>query len=611
MPRIPLNSRSIVYLACAAVVCGSIGPWRVSLVASSSGLSSGGLFCALLAGLAAVLLVPRKPWAAVPMVLGGVCAAIAAVAMIDIAGASREAIGDAPPSVEAGWGLWLTLMASVFLTVAAYHFQAQVTGRRISFRVDARHALIGLLVIGLFLRILLCLVWSPAMTGYSDSGVYFAGAVEFLWTDPIRMIGYSMFVSLLHAVTPHLLAVVVVQHALGLLAAAVAFFMVRRSGGPQWLGLVPAAVLALGGGELFLEHAALSDALFVFFMIIALYAAVRASQQDSLWWGGLAGLAGALAVWDRTVGLGIVVVISVWLLFSIGRPTRRTLAVAGVSLLVALVTIGAYAAWRTTATDYPGVLTSNNAWNLYGRIAPVADCEKFSPPPGSEPICETIPPSRRGYTSGEWYIFSPESPAQRLYGPPYVIPSDPLAMENLQAWSEAAIKGQPLAYLDAVWHDARRLFRPNLPSYGQLSADGFVAFLLYGPDRHSGNNEFVEYWQSRLYPGERVSQQGNIQPFKVWEAATRIVNLPMILLLVLTVASPWVLAGRARSGAILFGATALMLLFFPIVTKSYDYRFVIAAFAPLVSAGALSAWGLSTRLIDFGSSPEHRGSPEH
>ena len=71
MPRIPLNSRSTVYLACAAVVCGSIGPWRVSLVASSSGLSSGGLFCALLAGLAVVLLVPRKPWAAVPMVLGG------------------------------------------------------------------------------------------------------------------------------------------------------------------------------------------------------------------------------------------------------------------------------------------------------------------------------------------------------------------------------------------------------------------------------------------------------------------------------------------------------------------------------------------------------------
>ena len=115
--------------------------------------------------------------------------------MIDIAGASREAIGDAPPSVEAGWGLWLTLMASVVLTVAAYRFQAQVTGRRISFRVDARHALIGLLAIGLVLRILLCLVWSPAMTGYSDSGVYFAGAVESLWTDPIRMVGYSMFLA--------------------------------------------------------------------------------------------------------------------------------------------------------------------------------------------------------------------------------------------------------------------------------------------------------------------------------------------------------------------------------------------------------------------------------
>lgn len=611
MPRIPLNSRSTTFLACAAVVCGSIGPWKVSLVASSSGLSGAGVYCGLLAALAAVLLIPRRPWAMIPMLLGGACAVVAAVVMIDVAGSTREAIGAGPPSVEAGWGLWLTLMASVLLTVSAYHYQAQVTGRRVPFRVDPLRALIGLIAIGLVLRVLLCLVWSPAMTGYSDTGIYFAGAVGSVWSDPIRMVGYSMFLSVLHAITPHLLAIVAVQHALGLLAAVLAFFMVRRSGGPPWLGLIPAAVLALGGDELFLEHAALSDALFVFFLVVALYAAVRASQEDRLWWAGLAGLFAGLAVWDRTVGLGIVVVISVWLVFSLGRPTRRTLAVAGVSLLVAVVTVGAYAAWRAAATDYPGALTSNNAWNLYSRIAPVADCEKFSPPPDTEAICEAVPPSRRGYTSGEFYIFSPESPAQSLYGPPYEIPSDPHAMENLQAWSEAAIKGQPLAYLDAVWHDSRRLFRSNLPSYGDLSADSFVSFMLYGPDQHSGNNEFVEYWQALLYPDDPAPHRGNIQPFKVWEASTRIVNLPMILLLLLTMASPWVLTGRARSGAILFGATALMLLFFPIVTKSYDYRFVIAAIAPLVSSGVLSAWGLSTKLFDFGGSPERRGPPAH
>jgi hypothetical protein len=27
-----------------------------------------------------------------------------------------------------------------------------------------------------------------------------------------------------------------------------------------------------------------------------------------------------------------------------------------------------------------------------------------------------------------------------------------------------------------------------------------IAFLLYGPDMHSGKNQLVSYWQHRLYP---------------------------------------------------------------------------------------------------------------
>jgi hypothetical protein len=83
---------------------------------------------------------------------------------------------------------------------------------------------------------------------------------------------------------------------------------------------------------------------------------------------------------------------------------------------------------------------------------------------------------------------------------------------------------------------------------------------------------------------------------QTWEAATRLVSLPMLALLLLAVAAPWLLSGRARSGAILFAATALILLFFPIVSKSYDYRFVVPAYAPLAAAAALSGWGLARRL---------------
>jgi hypothetical protein len=44
---------------------------------------------------------------------------------------------------------------------------------------------------------------------------------------------------------------------------------------------------------------------------------------------------------------------------------------------------------------------------------------------------------------------------------------------------------------------------------------------------------------------------------------------------------------------ILFALTALTLLLFPILVKGYDYRLVIPAFAPLLGAGSLVAWGLA------------------
>ena len=57
-----------------------------------------------------------------------------------------------------------------------------------------------------------------------------------------------MFLRVLHAITPHLFLVPLVQHLMGLVAAVLLFLTVRRFGGPRWLGLVPAAaIIALGG----------------------------------------------------------------------------------------------------------------------------------------------------------------------------------------------------------------------------------------------------------------------------------------------------------------------------------------------------------------------------
>ena len=460
--------------------------------------------------------------------------------------------------------------------------------------------LAALLGVGLLLRVWFLLAWRPALTGYSDSGIYFIGGVKSVWWDLQRTVGYPMFLRALHAISPHLILVTIVQHLLGLLTAVLLFLAVRRCGGPRWLGLVPAAIIALGGDQLFLEHAALSEAPFIFLVSAMLYCTVRAARARA-WWAAAAGLCAGLCVWDRAAALVLVPIPALWLTFSALRPTRRTLALGALSLLLSLATIGAYVEWRQAASGLSG-LTTNSSWNLYGRVAPWADCTKFTPPAGTARLCEPTPPAARvGPTGGRRtngsYIFGVKSPARVLLGPPFAVSKHPHAMTLLKKWSLAAIEGQPLDYLHAVWLDLIRLIDTNRSSYGSLSANQLIAFLLYGPDLHSGVNPFVKYWQYQLYPTDPPEYHGAIGPLKEWERLTRLVGVPMAILLLLCLAAPWLAIGRQpRAGATLFTLTAVVLLVWPILTAGYEYRYVIPASGPLGAAGALAGWGLAVRI---------------
>ena len=463
-----------------------------------------------------------------------------------------------------------------------------------------------LLLIGLVLRIYFIFIWRPAITGYSDSGIYFQDAYQGIWTDPIRTTGYAMFLVVLHWVTPHLLLVIELQHLMGLAVAVLLFATVRRIGGPRWLGLIPAAAVALGGDELFIEHAALSETLYILALAAMLYCTVTA-WAGGLRWAVAAGLFAGLSVWIRGAGISLLPVIPLWLLFCRRRPTRATATLAAISLAAGVATVGVYVGWRQASSGLSG-LTTNGNWNLYGRVAPWADCTKFTPPRGAAGLCDPTPPSQRLGRNGGWYIYNPNSPAQKLFGPPYRIASVPGAMDKLRDFSVAAIERQPRAYLHAVWLDVIRLVDPNHYSYSDLSADGLIGFLVGGPDYHSGRNDFVSYWQSLDYPHDSY-HRGDIGPLKSWEKLTRFDGAWMIVLLALCLAAPWVSDGPTRSPARLLAVVSMVLLLFPLFTKGYDYRYVIPAYGPLFATASLAGWGIYVRLRRGGIWRRETGRP--
>lgn len=449
--------------------------------------------------------------------------------------------------------------------------------------------LLGLLVVGLLARVALSLSIHPALT-YPDSGNYFESAISGLWSDPLRPAGYPMLLVLLRAITPHLLLVVAVQHLMGLTAAVLLFATMRRLGAPPGLALVPCAAVLLSGDEILIEHAALSETAFTLLLSLGLYCAVRA-RRSGLGWAVAAGVCAGLSVWVRAAALPLLLTAPVWLVLCERRPTPRTLALGAVSLIAGLATVAVYTEWHYLGSGQGGLVAAPY-WDLYGRVAPFADCRRFTPPAGTEGLCEATPPAERPlYQTGVWYVFNQSSPAVASIGPPWTNPPEPGSMARLRRFSLAAIEGQPLDYLHAVWQDAVRLIDPSHPSHDNLTPSALMTALFTRPQP----TDSIGYWQLRAYPGDPL-EHGTAGAFRRWEKLTRITGAPLVLLLALCLLAPWSMRGDARSETRLLVATALVLLLFPLFVHGYEYRYVIPLLGPLVAGASLGGWGLAERL---------------
>ncbi|HEY5262523.1 MAG TPA: phospholipid carrier-dependent glycosyltransferase [Solirubrobacteraceae bacterium] len=457
-------------------------------------------------------------------------------------------------------------------------------------------ALAVVFLAGLALRVYFYERWRPALTGFPDSSIYIQDALTGIFNNPLRVGGYSEFLRLMHGIHPHLAFAIFVQHLLGLASGLLLFGAVRRAGFSGWVALVPAAVVMLSGSEIFVEHAPLSESVFIFLVDLGVYASVRAWTQWG--WGVLAGLALGAAVDVRSIGLVLLLVMVALALLAVPGAWWRRVLVGAVIALAAVLPIGSFLHAHEASQGYGG-FTGAGYFDLYARVAPFADCSKFTPPSGTADLCIHTPRSQRpGHDDWE---FSGNSPAVQIFGEPDDTVPKPGENSKLRSFAEAAILGQPLEYLEYVGRDLIRIVDPSFPSspYGDKGPTGTG----YGNTPQSltdyyfntSNLYALHLILASYYPGDGEVHE-NISLLLDYERDTRIEGPLMALLLALALAAPILTKGRERRAALFFLAITVVLLAGPVFVSEYDYRFTIPAFGPLAATAAIGAYAADRRM---------------
>lgn len=436
--------------------------------------------------------------------------------------------------------------------------------------------------LGIALRILFTVDYRPAFLGDPDAGSYINAAHTGLFANVYDPAGYPLFIRIVHALSPHLSLLIVIQHGLGVATAALMYLVVRRLTGSTLLGLLPAVVVLFDGFGLWVEHTPITETLFSFLVAASLYTAVIVSERGP-WLLIAEGVLIACAGLVRPVGLILVPLVGAWVfLVRGGRARQRALALAALVVPACLI-VGAYVLVQRSDTGFTGI-TQDSGRVIYARAATFARCSDFTAPAGTAALCQRIPPSKRG-SFNQYLTGFPDhatavsesgrsiSPAWRVFGP---IPG---GNAKLAAWGEQAILHQPLDYISAVandfhyfWADHHRAFVDADEQVNATVEQAVTGYYATGAGVHSDGLGFLRWY------GESIEITGPLT----------------ILLLLAPLAALFTTRGRARRVAILLALTGWLLPLLAVAVASVDPRFILPAYGPLAASAAIGLSG--TRL---------------
>ncbi len=438
----------------------------------------------------------------------------------------------------------------------------RVTGLRAVGAFAARHWIIEILVVAATaLRVTAMIGYRPALW-FNDSFQYVSDAVS-RTPGTERPSGYSLF---LIAMEPFhsFMAVVGVQHLMGLATGVLVYAVLRHRGLPDWGACLAALPVLFDAYEVQLEHLVMSDTLFMFLVTVAI-CLLCWRDRPSMATAAAAGLLTGAAALVRTVGLPLLVVVAVCLLI---RKAGWRPIVAG--LVAGVLPVIAYAAWFHAAYG-KFALTESDGPFLYSRVMAFADCSKVEPPKDLRVLCDPRPPSQRPSTPE--YPWTAGNPLYNVSTTPFT--PQPSAMAS--RFAVLAIERQPVDYLRVTAVDTARTFAwsRNLNYPDPQTAAQYQFPNATPPVPNWANFNLAGQYQRHGRLATTVTQ-----PY----AQTLVVYMQYFYLRgavlggILLIGAGWLVFGRRRGApGLLPWCVAAALIVEPAATAGFSYRYVLAA----------------------------------
>jgi tetrahydromethanopterin S-methyltransferase subunit F len=447
----------------------------------------------------------------------------------------------------------------------------------------------GVLLAGAIVRILTMIAYPPALF-FGDSWGYIVGAFAGhpIAISNIRVSGYSALIRLFTLPSRDVVQLVAVQHLAGLAIGTLIYVALVRARVPRVGAAAAAALVLLDGSAITLEQYVMSETLFTLTLLgaalLLVWPALRGHDDRDV--GGRAGprdwrpvavvgllLAGA--VLQRAEGLFVVPVFLAYVAWS--RMGWRTAAAFVVALAIPVL---AYASWEDARFGSFG-LTQSSGWTLYGRVAAFADCRGAGIPADALTLCESAAQRHAHAGAPTWYIFSPISPAGRMFGGHgKTAPAQAHSNTVLGSFARRIIVHQPVDYVRAVGGDFLRFFTPGATQFDDsVSATALPAT--------ASAETVVQDVRARYLPTAEPTVQS---PSALVRGYRGIVHVPRPVLALLCIASVAALLVRvrARREVLLLSGCGLALLVGTAATAGFGLRYMLPT-VPLLAIGGTLA----------------------